>query len=276
MKQRFSLGFGSMGKIMPYKPESDGWMKGLVGFGLTILIVAIAGAVARVGTREAINYAQSSPSSIEADLENTFADNPSIASMFYVLKEKYPSDYEALISGFSEKVRGGASGAEINVYAHSFMRSFAKSSKKDFSAAPQQNLIEVLEKHVPLLDALSKDSSSICAEFVTTGLGPGRQLSTPTLEAMAEVVSLQIKAAAAGRDSPAPRQPPSDSDWEQVGSAMLEYGTLEEELNSLANQTYSTLPVDRQCEVGKALYRAMASLPPEGAARMAAYVLIQD
>jgi hypothetical protein len=243
---------------------------------MTVIVVLIAGAVARVGTREVINYAQSSPSAIEEQFEAAAADNPSLTAMFSALRDHYPEEYERLLSGVSEKARSRADGEEITLYAHNFMRSFTKSTKGDFAAAPQQALIDVLEEHVFFMEMLSRESDSVCAQFVTTGLSPGQRLSAPTFASLAEVVSLQIQTAAAGRDNPVSREPPTDADWQQVGQAMLNDSVSEAELDSLANETYSSLPVDRQCEVGKALYRAMASLPPEGAARMAAFVLIPD
>lgn len=261
---------------MSYEPERGGWFKGAVGVGIAIVVAAAVGVVAREATREAVNFAQSSPAAIEADLDSYMEGDPSLRAMFHALRDHYPSDYERFISGLSRKIRNKESGREINLYSYNFMRNFSKTSKSDFIAAPQQDLVNVLRQYVRLTDALSRDSDLVCAQFVTTGLEPGQSLSDPALEALARAVSLQIKAAAAGRDSPSPRQAPTDADWQEVFVAMLEDGVTEMELATLADNSFSSLSVSRQCEVGKSLYRAMSSLPPEPSARMAAYVLIPD
>lgn len=258
---------------MAYEGGGSGRFKSAVGLMVAVLVAGVVGAIVKGGTREAINYANTTPSALDDKLQEFFDENPSQAAMYGAMKEKYPKKYDDLIAGLSTVVR---SKGDVRQYGFDFMRKFTLSLKKDFRAAPSRDIQLVLNKHVELMEVMSRSSQFYCAQFAFDGLPSSAELSPEVLSMISEASALQINAAAAGRASPVVREDPTAADWDDLSQKMLDLGTTSEELQHMYEGTVSAMSQSRKCEVGKDLYEGMANLPAESAARIGAFLLIPD
>jgi hypothetical protein len=258
---------------MAYEGGGSSRFKSAAGLVVAVLVAGAVGAIVRGGTSEAISYANSTPSAIDDKLQSFFDENPSKAAMYATMKAKYPGKYEELIAGFSLVVRNKG---DVRQYGFDFMRKFTLSLKDDFRAAPSGDIQLVLDKHVDLMELMSRSSEFYCGQFAFEGLSPSAQLSPDVLSMISEASALQINAAAAGRASPVVRQDPTAADWDALSQNMLDLGTTLKEMQHVNEGTVSAMSQSRKCEVGKDLYEGMAHLPAESAARVGAFLLIPD
>jgi len=258
---------------MAYDGGGNSRFKSAAGVVAAVLIAGAVGAVVKSGTREAFNFANTTPSALDSELQEFFDENPSQAALYDAMKEKYPEKYDELIAGLSTVVRNNG---DVRQYGFDFMRKFTLSLKKDFRAAPSGDIQLVLDKHVELMDALSRSSQLYCGQFAFEGLTSSAELSPEVVSMSSEASALQIHAAAAGRASPVVRNEPTAEDWDALSQNMLDLGTTLEELQHVNEGTVSALSQSSKCEVGKDLYEGMAKLPPESAARVGAFLLIPD
>lgn len=258
---------------MAYEGGGSSRFKAAAGIVMAVLVASVVGAIVKGGTREAIGYANSTPSAIDEKLQSFFDENPSQAAMYAAMKAKYPEKYDELIAGLSTVVRNKG---DVRQYGFDFMRKFTLSLKKDFRAAPSGDIQLVLDKHVELMEVMSRSSELYCGQFAFEGLTSSAQLTPDVLNMISETSALQINAAAAGRASPVVREDPSSADWDDLAQRMLDLGTTPEELQHVFDGTASSISQSRKCEIGKNLYDGMARLPTERAARIGAFLLIPD
>jgi hypothetical protein len=258
---------------MAYDGGGSGRFKSAAGLVVAILFAGAVGAIVKGGTREAINYANTTPSALDDKLQEFFDENPSQAAMYGAMKNKYPEKYDELVAGLSTVVRNKG---DVRQYGFDFMRKFTLSLKKDFRAAPSRDIQLVLEKHVELMEVMSRSSQFYCGQFAFEGLTSSAELSPEVLSRISEASALQINAAAAGRASPVVREDPTAADWDALSQNMLDLGTTLEEMQLVNEGTVSVMSQSRKCEVGKDLYESMANLPTESAARIGAFLLIPD
>jgi hypothetical protein len=258
---------------MAYEGGGSSRFKSAAGLVVVVLIAAAVGAIVKGGTREAINYANSTPSAIDDELQEFFAENPSQAALYGAMRSRYPEEYDEMIAGLSTVMRNKG---DVRQYGFDFMRKFILSLKKDFKAAPSGDIQLVLDKHVELIEAMSRSSEFYCGQFAFEGLTSSVQLSSEVLKLVSEASALQIDAAAAGRASPVVREDPTAADWDALSQNMLDLGTTLEEMQHVSEGTVSAMSQSRKCEVGKDLYEGMANLPAESAARVGAFLLIPD
>ena len=134
----------------------------------------------------------------------------------------------------------------------------------------------MLDKHVDLMEAMSRSSEFYCGQFAFEGLSSSAKLSPDVLSIISEASALQINAAAAGRASPVVRKDPTAADWDALSQNMLDLGTTLEEMQRVNEGIVSAMSQSRKCEVGKNLYEGIANLPAESAARVGAFLLIPD
>lgn len=258
---------------MAYDGGGSSRFKSAAGIVMAALVAGVVGAIVKGGTREAITYANSTPSAIDDRLQSYFDENPSQAMMYAAMKAKYPEKYDQFIAGLSTVVRNKG---DVHQYGFDFMRKFTLSLKNDFRAAPSSDIQLVLDKNVELMEVMSKSSEFYCGQFAFEGLSSSAQLSPDVLNMISEASALQINAAAAGRASPVVREDPSAADWDDLTQRMLDLGTTPEELQRVFDGTVSSISQSRKCEIGKDLYEGMARLPTERAARLGAFLLIPD
>jgi hypothetical protein len=258
---------------MAYEGGGNSRFKSAAGLVLAVLVAGAIGAIVKGGTREAISYANSTPSALDDKLQSFFDENPSQATMYAAMKAKYPEKYEELIAGLSTVVRKKG---DVRQYGFDFMRQFTRSLKNDLRAAPSGDIQLVLDKNVELMEVMSRSSEFYCGQFAFEGLSSSAQLSPDVLNIISEASALQINAAAAGRTSPVAREDPSAADWDDLAQRMLDLGTTPEELQHVFDGTVSSISQSRKCEIGKDLYEGMARLPTERAARIGAFLLIPD
>jgi hypothetical protein len=258
---------------MAYEGGGGSRFKAAAGIVIAVLVAGVVGAIVKGGTREAISYANSTPSAIDDKLQSFFDENPSQAAMYAAMKEKYPQKYDEFIAGLSTVVRNKG---DVRQYGFDSMRKFTLSLKKDFGGAPSGDIQLVLDKHVELMEVMSRSSEFYCGQFAFEGLSSSAQLSPDVLKLISEASALQINAAAAGRASPVVREDPTAADWDALSQNMLNLGTTLEEMQHVNEGTVSAMSQSRKCEVGKNLYEGIANLPTESAARVGAFLLIPD
>ena len=258
---------------MAYDGGGNSRFKSAAGLVAAVLIAGAVGAVVKSGTREAFNYANTTPSAIDGELQEFFDENPSQAALYGAMKEKYPEKYDEMIAGLSTIARNKG---DVRQYGFDFMRKFTMSLKNDLKAAPSGDIQLVLDKHVELMEAMSRSSEFYCGQFAFEGLTSSAELAPEVLNLVSEASALQIKAAAAGRASPVVREDPTAADWDALSQNMLDLGTTPKEMEHVNQGTVSVMSPSRKCEVGKDLYEGMANLPPESAARLGAFLLIPD
>ena len=199
-------------------------------------------------------------------IDRELQQSPLVGDLYRTVKAAYPQEYQAFLGQAAETASRSGQGA-VERLAYNFSRQLMIRHFSGLARAPNPHLVDITRQYAQLLRTLQQSDPRLCAQFVTSGVGPG---SRPPREAMAilsRIGVLQIRAARAGETGSRAMRP--DLTPEEAQTLVGEIGRRSPEAGRLlTNETaLRTAPVEQQCATGLAIYETVATLPPETAAK---------
>lgn len=213
-----------------------------------------------------------------ADLEKGIMSSPG-ATAIAAVKRYYPDQYRLLLEEMLAKVKASdGSVAAAHLIGAQAMRAFMLRRGPELINAPAALLNRINSRQLELMRGMGRDQVALCAEYATTGFTGNRPLPEPYLSQAGALSVLFIEASRAGADRPreAGRGTLSNEDAVAWYQAVQRVGTAQDVLDAMAGagtDSATPAPQDVNCRMGIAVYAAIDALPPEQAARVAAYFL---
>ena len=216
-----------------------------------------------------------SPARIEAGIEAELQGNPALGGLYVTMKTEYPEEYRRLVTELAQKA-GSAGQAEAAIAGRQYMREFITRHRGEVQKAPEAELLRARDLQVDVVEMLALESTELCAQFSMAGLPAGAKPSTKTQRKLLSAGEALIRAAAAGRDHPVARTAPTEVDGSRFVGFLSSAGLSTQEIDMLlqGDPALQALPIERQCEIGQAVYHGLERLPPDSAARLTAAVLV--
>lgn len=240
-----------------------------------LIVVVLAGATVSGLSRGAVGWATEQTVDWNARYESAVMDNPSMAPTFAAFKQEYPAEYTRHKAQMVALLADGTSADQMFRAGHEAMRAFMSSKKAAIAQAPSEMLEALRNSQLRTIEALASESQIHCANFVMVGLKPEDRPSKTVMPSIGRTVAIQIRAAAAGERQPAGRSVElSEADLDAWFSAMVDEGMSTDDIEVLAQGRLDTAEPPKQCDLGLKLMRAAASLPPDQADRITAYMAV--
>jgi hypothetical protein len=254
--------------------KSSRWSWARVG---GILIALIVAGVAKVATRNGIDFIQRKSAST-SQVENAFETNEKFGSAFVELKTDFPDDYHRMTTNLASLIRTGATEEQLKQSGFDTMQRFTFGHMSQIASASDETLLSIARAQAAVASSLSAEDQSACAAFGFDGLRPNMQLSPSTLEQITKGTTLMIRAAHEGTTNPHPRNTAtlSDTDSKAFVSGMERAGVTRDQFavfDSDAAMQRASAP--DKCHLTVAMYDSMAAMPPSQSARVTAYILMQ-
>lgn len=250
--------------------SAAGLVAGLVLAGLVPM--SFAGGAAGVAQRGA-----AVPASVRAGITFERVDQmlrtmPQGSLTFTALRTNYPAEYRALIQHFVTIVRSGASMTAAQQSSFAGMRAFMASKVGALSAAPEADLVALAAAYDELSELLANSNVALCAQWTTTGFGPASRPPMEVLAKLDRINAVQILAMHHGEAPGAVARPPVGEEDRQ---ALMEGVQAIDPAAALllGSGALPTATPAQQCQAGRALYRAVAAMPPARAAAVTAFML---
>lgn len=212
----------------------------------------------------------------EIELESQLLNDSNFGELYVVLKEEFPEDYGRFKTEMISVVQRGGDSSEGFDMGRRFIRQFLVAHRSEFTRSPEAELLRARDLNIRTIELLAGESDELCAHFAMSGLRQDDRPSSRTLKRMAQAGVAQLRAIAAGRDNPTPRDEPTEQDSNQFIASLSSAGLTDAEIDMFlaGGPALEAQPIDRQCEMGLALYRGLADVPPAASARLSAALLI--
>lgn len=193
------------------------------------------------------------------------------------IRRLYPTEYEKFIDeNFNAARRNLGDEAALRRVGTTTIASFFRRKISDVVNAPAPVLARINSRQLDLVRALRKDQAQACAQYVNAGFDGTTELPLP-LQQRATGISIAIlEAAKEGSRRPRDRSRGAmDTDaavaWLDKIVQVEPSPAIHKMMDDEAAQQAAT--PDQTCQMGIAIYAAIAELPAEQAAKMTAYML---
>lgn len=186
--------------------------------------------------------------------------------MIMAIATNFPEEWPGLRAQIVADARSGMSVQRVTERAFVRSRAFMQERVPATAAASTPTLVQAVRSEAAFIAQLQKDNVDDCADFAMRGLKPTATLTPAALALLSPAVQARVKGTREGLDDPVQRPAAGEADWAAVMSGMQAEGLSDAGL--AAFQSPDAAPVADQCEGGVYLYRAVAELPAEQAARV--------
>ncbi len=212
----------------------------------------------------------------EAELSEVMQNEPDAAPIFAAFKNYFPDQYEGMKRRFAYAIRRGASPAEASAIGTGETQRFVAANRRNIAVASTSRLVAYAQAQAKLLETLQREDVPMCARFSMGNRTPSTYVHPLVRTATSRLAVIMIRAAREGIDNPINRlyQTVSDEDGEAYVRAIAAQGVDPSFIEIMSNDDKldrATKP--EQCAAGVINARAIIALPPEAAARWAAFML---
>ncbi len=202
-----------------------------------------------------------------ASVEHLLLSNPEGGRAFAELKRRYPANYQAMITSFSDNLRAGMPEQSAELQFANGMQGFWREKAKFFLSAPDAELRAIARKEADLLSAAQRIDPSLCALLATDIHSAFRsgQVDGGLKALLAQYGQLKIAAIASGEFTPvaARSNTPDAATQYALGVKVGQTGLSAEVLRMLFQGDLRLATPAQSCEVAVAEARATLDLSPE-------------
>ena len=204
--------------------------------------------------------------------EETIAQDTPEGEAFRTFKAKFPADYERVKAEILAAAESNATEAQLAERGALAVQEFSVRNVEHTANGPAADLHRLAELNRDVIVSLQAANQEQCARFGLSGLRPGEQVDEKTQALINRAFRIQIEATAAGKANPVRRGEITSADAQKLAQQMRSAGVPERILELLGG-AINTAPQADQCTAGVAIYRGMASLPPEDSAKWIATIM---
>ena len=240
-----------------------------------LVLGAPAAASAQQARSPASKPAPADPARFRALFEQGIAQSPG-GPIFASIKVNFPADYARMIDEMIPRV-------QQNIDDHAALRQIGfEATQKlflrkvpDLVNAPAATLLELNRRQLAFTRNLQGDDVRACAEYSMSGFGAETQLSAAREAELTAIGAFTIGTAKAGAD----RARDASRAALDPQAAALWYGRVTEiepsaEMKALLSDEalLAKATPEQQCRLGIAIYAAIAAMPEEAGANVAAFL----
>ncbi len=196
------------------------------------------------------------------------SDSPMAARMLPAFKQTFPDEYNRMMMSEIGYMKARMPADQVRAATFKQMQGFVAGHVTDVARAPDAALLALARARGALLNGADE---TLCARTVAGSLTAAENPSAVAQPLIADAAAANFRAARAGMDSPTQRPTaPSPADSQALASRLRAHGLTDAQLGLLAGGTLPTAAPADQCTVGRAIFAALADLPPPQAARIMA------
>jgi hypothetical protein len=199
-------------------------------------------------------------SSIEARL----AQVPEYQRFFDRLRLTLPSQYEATLNGFADRLVATGKEQSVDTYLSEAVRDLRQARGALAAKADGTALARIFDVQLAMLDALSKTDQRLCVDFLYGGATESfYQFAAKNRQLAGEMAIAGLDAIVDGQAKKNTRQAPSDADFALLEKGMAAKGLSQAEIEALLDGKTPDPPLEdaRLCQAGRVYLEMLKTLP---------------
>jgi hypothetical protein len=211
----------------------------------------------------------------EARFDREIAADPQAAAVMAALAQDFPAEHRALRAELIGHVEAGADQAAIRTTTAARMNALIAANRQHIAAAPDRQLLRMLETQRAAAEALKTVDVGDCATFVMGGTAQTPDTGDRVQQALADSTVAVLRGAAAGKRTPARRDtgPVSQRDIDAFADAMRAEGADAATVDAAIGSGFGAMPAAQQCDGGIMMMRALEAMPRAAGIRIFALVI---
>jgi hypothetical protein len=197
-------------------------------------------------------------------IEARIAQVPEYQRFFDRLRLAIPSQYEATLNGFADRLVATGKEHSIDTYLSEAVRDLRQARGALAAKADGTALARIFDVQLAMLDALSKTDQRLCVDFLYGGASESfYQFSAKNRQLAGDMAIAGLDAIVDGQAKKNTRQAPSDADFALLEKAMAAKGLSQTEIETLLDGKTPDPPLEdaRLCEAGHVYLEMLKTLP---------------
>ncbi|WP_332691242.1 hypothetical protein, partial [Devosia sp.] len=193
--------------------------------------------------------------------------------VYDALEQELPADYDEVTRQLQALVEKGPTPAQLRDEAMMLATAIRRKHARRMHEASDDSLSATLKAQLDLLELVaSRETPAKCAQYAVQGPAALANPDQRYMMAMDAAATNVFKALGGAMKNPQPIEPPTDSDWAEVGVAYLSDGGSVEELQAISTPD----PKDEKlCATAVKFYRAVLTVPGAAGRRVRAEILYE-
>jgi hypothetical protein len=246
-----------------------------IGAGVAILVLALD-----IGPRELrtpANLAGRAPASAPLShaspagrtaarrmIEARLSQVPEYQRFFDRLRLAFPSQYEATLDAFADRLVATSKEQSVDVYLSEAVRDLRLARGALAAKADAAFLAQVFDVQLAMLEGLSNTDQRLCVDFLYGGASDAFfQFSAQNRQLAGDMALAGLNAIIDGQAKKNERQPPTDADFLLLEKAMAGKGLSQVEIEALLDGKTPDPPLEdaRLCRAGRVYLEMLKTLP---------------
>lgn len=197
-------------------------------------------------------------------IERAISDTPEYARFFERMREKFPNDYDAALTGFAARMTLPDQPDGVDLYVSEAVRQLRQARGVLAAKADTAPLGRVFDMQLEVLRAISKDDPHLCVAFLYGATNQDFQHFASTRRALvADMALAGLEAIASGQEKKIDRASPTDADFKVLETALSKRGLGKVEIDALLDGKMPDPPLEdaRMCAAGQTYLDVLRSLP---------------
>ena len=193
-------------------------------------------------------------------------DAPDYVPFYDRLRTEFPSEYAGTVTQASQAVSRTGHSPNPERLLTDALRDLRQSRGVLVAKAAPLPLGEVFAAQSTMLDTLSGQNPSLCADFLYGGTGPGFMAFSATHRALLERIAMAtLNAIADGRAKPVERDGPTSADFDQLTAALKAKNLSDDQIAALLDgKTFDPpLPEGQICDAGRTYLHVLNDMPDD-------------
>lgn len=197
-------------------------------------------------------------------IEAQIAHLPEYQRFFDRLRLALPSEYEATLDSFADRLVASGKEQSGDVYLSDAVRELRQNRGALAAKADAGPLGHIFDVQLAMLNALSNTDQRLCVDFLYGGASEAfYQFSAHNRQLASDMAVAGLDAIVDGQAKKNQRQAPSDADFRMLESAMTGSGLSQPEIEALLDGKAPDPPLDdaRLCKAGRVYLEMLKTLP---------------
>ncbi|HEY0146036.1 MAG: hypothetical protein WDN29_11465 [Methylovirgula sp.] len=198
---------------------------------------------------------------------------PEYAVFFDRLHGALPTEYDTIVDGFAREALDGKD-LSIDALLSQAVRDLRVSNGILAAKADGPALSHIFDIQLRMMQALAATDPKLCVDFLYGGASQAFfAFSAAHRPLVADMAIAGLEAIGSGRTNQIDRDAPTDTDFNQLSSAMKSQGVNDAEVAAILDGKTPNPPIPdaRMCAVGQIYLKTLAALPEQ--ARLRIYAL---
>jgi hypothetical protein len=197
-------------------------------------------------------------------IETRIAPVPEYQRFFDRLRLALPSQYEATLDGFADRLVATGKEQSVDTYLSEAVRDLRQSRGALAAKADGLPLARIFDVQLAMLDALSKTDQRLCVDFLYGSASEAfYQFSAINRQLASDMAIAGLEAIVDGQAKKNTRQTPTDADFALLEKAMAAKGLSQTEIEALLDGKTPDPPLEdaRLCRAGRVYLEMLKTLP---------------